>query len=92
MRSERPFSLAGSKETGSTLWSPLRACFSAATTGCAFDFAACAGGSACALDAPTLSDNAAAANKTVREVLELTELAALFEHFEDVGSAARSFL
>ena len=33
-----------------------------------------------------------AANKTVREVLELTELAGLFEHFEDVGSAARSFL
>ena len=33
-----------------------------------------------------------AANKTVREVLELTELAPLFEHFEDVGSAARSFL
>ena len=33
-----------------------------------------------------------AANKTVREVLELTELASLFEHFEDVNSAARSFL
>jgi anti-anti-sigma factor len=33
-----------------------------------------------------------AANKTVREVLELTALAAMFEHFEDVGSAARSFL
>src|SRR5437868_6380461 len=33
-----------------------------------------------------------AANKTVREVLELTELAQLFEHFEDAGSAARSFL
>jgi anti-anti-sigma factor len=33
-----------------------------------------------------------AANKTVREVLELTALAPLFEHFEDVGSAARSFL
>lgn len=33
-----------------------------------------------------------AANKTVREVLELTQLSGLFEHFEDVGSAARSFL
>ncbi len=33
-----------------------------------------------------------AANKTVREVLEITELAALFEHFEDASSAARSFL
>src|SRR2546423_5514668 len=33
-----------------------------------------------------------AANKTVREVLELTALAPMFEHFEDVGSAARSFL
>ena len=33
-----------------------------------------------------------AANKTVREVLELTALAGLFEHFEDAGSAARSFL
>jgi anti-anti-sigma factor len=32
------------------------------------------------------------ANKTVREVLELTELAPLFEHFEDATSAARSFL
>ena len=33
-----------------------------------------------------------AANKTVREVMELTELAPLFEYFEDAGSAARSFL
>ena len=33
-----------------------------------------------------------AANKTLREVLELTGLAGLFEIFEDVGSAARSFL
>ena len=33
-----------------------------------------------------------AMNKTVREVMELTELAPLFEHFEDAGSAARSFL
>jgi anti-anti-sigma factor len=33
-----------------------------------------------------------AANKTVREVLELTALAGFFEHFEDAGSAARSFL
>jgi anti-anti-sigma factor len=31
-------------------------------------------------------------NKTVREVLELTELAALFELYEDAGGAARSFL
>ncbi len=31
-------------------------------------------------------------NKTVREVLELTELASLFEHFEDVNAAVRSFL
>jgi anti-anti-sigma factor len=33
-----------------------------------------------------------AANKTVREVLDLTELAQLFEYFQDSGSAARSFL
>jgi len=32
------------------------------------------------------------ANKTLREVLELTELSSFFEHFEDAGSAARSFL
>lgn len=32
------------------------------------------------------------ANKTVREVLELTELAPLFEHFEDSNTAVRSFL
>jgi anti-sigma B factor antagonist len=32
------------------------------------------------------------ANKTVREVLELTELSTLFDLFEDAGSAARSFL
>ncbi len=31
-------------------------------------------------------------NETVREVLELTETAAMFEHFEDVPSAVRSFL
>lgn len=31
-------------------------------------------------------------NETVREVLELTETAAMFEHFEDVQSAVRSFL
>jgi anti-anti-sigma factor len=31
-------------------------------------------------------------NKTVREVLELTELAPLFELYEDAGGAARSFL
>ena len=31
-------------------------------------------------------------NETVREVLELTELSDLFEHYEDVNSAVRSFL
>ncbi len=30
--------------------------------------------------------------ETVREVLELTDLSTQFEHFEDVGSAVRSFL
>lgn len=33
-----------------------------------------------------------AANETLREVLELTGLAGLFEHFEDVNAAVRSFL
>jgi anti-anti-sigma factor len=33
-----------------------------------------------------------ATNKTVREVLELTDLVSLFEHYEDVNSAVRSFL
>ena len=33
-----------------------------------------------------------APNKTVREVLELTDLASLFEHFEDTNTAVRSFL
>ena len=33
-----------------------------------------------------------AANKTVREVLELTDLASHFEHFEDPNTAVRSFL
>ena len=32
------------------------------------------------------------ANKTVREVLELTDLASLFEHFADANTAVRSFL
>jgi anti-anti-sigma factor len=32
------------------------------------------------------------ANKTIREVLELTELSDLFEHFEDANTAVRSFL
>jgi anti-sigma B factor antagonist len=32
------------------------------------------------------------ANDVVREVLELTDLASMFEHFEDVNSAVRSFL
>jgi anti-sigma B factor antagonist len=31
-------------------------------------------------------------NKTVRQVLELTEIDSLFDHFEDVNSAVRSFL
>lgn len=31
-------------------------------------------------------------NETLREVFELTELAGLFEHFEDVQMAVRSFL
>lgn len=31
-------------------------------------------------------------NKTVREVLELTDLVSHFEHFDDTHSAARSFL
>ncbi len=31
-------------------------------------------------------------NETVREVLELTDLAESFEYFADVGSAVRSFL
>ena len=33
-----------------------------------------------------------AANGTLRQVLELTELASLFEHFEDANAAVRSFL
>jgi len=33
-----------------------------------------------------------AVNETVREVLTLTELYTHFEHFEDAGSAVRSFL
>jgi len=33
-----------------------------------------------------------AANKTIREVLELTDLASLFDHFEDTNTAVRSFL
>ena len=32
------------------------------------------------------------ANETVREVLDLTDLDSLFEHYEDAGAAARSFL
>ena len=32
------------------------------------------------------------ANKTVREVLELTDLASHFEHFHDANTAVRSFL
>ena len=32
------------------------------------------------------------ANKTVREVLELTDLASHFDHFEDANTAVRSFL
>lgn len=33
-----------------------------------------------------------AVNETIREVLDLTEVASEFEHFEDVPSAVRSFL
>jgi anti-anti-sigma factor len=33
-----------------------------------------------------------AANETVREVLDLTDLSKLFEHYQDVNSAVRSFL
>ena len=33
-----------------------------------------------------------AENETLREVLELTDLARLFEHFDEVNSAVRSFL
>lgn len=33
-----------------------------------------------------------AANETVREVLEITDLSQYFEHFADVGAAIRSFL
>ena len=32
------------------------------------------------------------ANKTIREVLEITDLASMFEHFEDTNTAVRSFL
>ncbi len=31
-------------------------------------------------------------NETIREVLDLTDLASHFEHFEDVNTAVRSFL
>ncbi|MEX0653577.1 MAG: STAS domain-containing protein [Phycisphaeraceae bacterium] len=33
-----------------------------------------------------------AVNETLREVLDLTELASLFEHYEDAHSGVRSFL
>src|SRR3954469_10929958 len=33
-----------------------------------------------------------ATGKTVREILEVTELVSLFDHFDDVNSAVRSFL
>lgn len=32
------------------------------------------------------------ATETVREVLDLTDVASLFEYYEDVGAAVRSFL
>jgi anti-sigma B factor antagonist len=32
------------------------------------------------------------ANETVREVLDITDLSKLFEHYQDVNSAVRSFL
>jgi anti-anti-sigma factor len=31
-------------------------------------------------------------NETMREVLDLTELASLFEYYEDMNAAVRSFL
>ncbi|MCC6322040.1 MAG: STAS domain-containing protein [Phycisphaerales bacterium] len=31
-------------------------------------------------------------NETVREVLEMTDLSTRFEHYQDVGTAVRSFL
>ena len=31
-------------------------------------------------------------NKTVREVLELTDLSSMFDHFDDTNTAVRSFL
>lgn len=34
----------------------------------------------------------AGTNELLREVFELTELTSLFEHYEDVNAAARSFL
>ncbi|MCE2966208.1 MAG: STAS domain-containing protein [Phycisphaerales bacterium] len=45
----------------------------------------------------TLSDSGQSlrlcgANETLREVLDLTDLSGLFEHYEDVGTAVRSFL
>jgi len=33
-----------------------------------------------------------APNKTLREVLELTDLSSMFDHFEDTNTAVRSFL
>lgn len=33
-----------------------------------------------------------AAGETLREILDLTELTGMFEHYEDVGTAVRSFL
>jgi anti-sigma B factor antagonist len=33
-----------------------------------------------------------ATTETVREVLDLTDIASLFEYYEDVGTAVRSFL
>src|SRR4029453_18979858 len=32
------------------------------------------------------------ANETVREVMDLTDLASLFEHYDEVNTAVRSFL
>jgi anti-sigma B factor antagonist len=32
------------------------------------------------------------ANETVREVMDLTDLSSMFEHYEDVNAAVRSFL
>ena len=44
------------------------------------------------LSASGLTLKVCGTNETVREVLDLTELAGLFEHYEDDNAAVRSFL